>query len=89
MVHRKRGINKRDLELIRWLCSPDKVICQAFGITETALQSRVHRLMERLEVGNRTSLVIEAMRRDLVTLDEFMVRKYEQEKERDRDGDYT
>lgn len=65
-----------DLELIKQLCLPNKVISQSLGISPAAVSMQVARISVKLGVENRTAVVVRALELNLITIDQLMYRNY-------------
>lgn len=65
------GLTDSDLELIKQLCLPYKIICQNLEITEGALNMRVKRLLQRFGVENKRALIVKIIQIGLVSVNDF------------------
>jgi len=65
-----------DLELIKHLCLPEKIICEKFGISRAAISMQLTRISVKLGVENRTAVVVKALGLGLVTVDQLVYRDY-------------
>jgi len=65
------GLSDADLELIKQLCLPYKIICQNLEITEGALNMRVKRLLQRFGVENKRALIVKIIQIGLVSVNDF------------------
>lgn len=69
-------LNTGELELLKLLCLPDKIICQRTGVNPITLRSRVERLRIKLGVENRISLVVKSLKLGLITTSELQFREW-------------
>jgi len=65
------GLTDSDLELIKQLCLPYKIICQNLEINEGALNMRVKRLLQRFGVENKRALIVKVIQTGLVSVNDF------------------
>ena len=63
-----------DLELVKLLCLPDKVIALEIGISYSAVSMRITRIATKLGVENRTAIVVRALELGLVSIDQLVYR---------------
>lgn len=70
------GITDKDLELIKQLCLPYKIICQNMELNQGTVRLRVKRLISKMGVESRTALVVKAIKLGLVSIDELPMREY-------------
>ena len=73
------GLIATDLELIKQLCLPDKIIVQNLGSSRAAISMRITRIGVKLGVENRTALLVKALMLGLVNLDQLVYRSYDGE----------
>jgi len=64
-------ITDADLDLIRKICLPYKLIGHSNGL---GLEMKVSRLLRKFGVDNRAALVVKALKLGLVTLDQLQYR---------------
>ena len=69
-----------DLDFIRQLCLPYKIIGQNMKLDNPAIRMRVSRLAVKLGVETRTALVVKAVKLGLVHIDELAFREFDSEK---------
>ena len=69
-------ITKEDVELIKRLCLPNKVIGLFFGEDVDTIGMRVMRLAAKLKVENRRAVIVKALKLGLVTVDELDYREF-------------
>ena len=73
----KQRLTIGDLELIKQLCLPDKVISYNIGLSSVNVRKRISRLAFRFGVENRTALLVRALKLGLVGVDELVFREYD------------
>ena len=71
------GVSEADLELVRQLCLPYKVICQNFSLSEGALNMRVKRLLGKFGVENQRSLIVRVIQLGLLPAESFAYREFD------------
>lgn len=69
-------INDTERETLVHLCLPTKVICPELGVTQTAWETRVWRLLARFGVENKRALIIKALQLKMVSITDFTYRDY-------------
>ena len=72
----KDPVSKEDLELIKQLGLPSKIIAQRLGVPGAVIRMRVTRLAGKLGVENRTAIVIKAIGLGLVAPDQLLYREF-------------
>lgn len=65
-----------DLELIKLLCLPDKIIGERLGISRAAVSMQLTRISAKLKVENRTAVVVKALGLDLVSIKQLDFRSF-------------
>ena len=70
------GVTDSDLELIKHLCLPDKVVSQVLATSHVAVRRRISRVGIKLGVENRTAMIVKALKLDLITIDQLVYRDY-------------
>jgi DNA-binding NarL/FixJ family response regulator len=70
-------LTEKDLELIRQLCLPYKVISQNTGTHIITIRLRAIRIARKLGVENKASIIVKALRLGLITLDELVCREFD------------
>lgn len=78
-VQYKKLLSDSELELIKLLCLPSKVISERLGIPSDSIRMSVSRIGIKLGVENRTSIVVRALELRLITLQQLVYRYYETE----------
>jgi two-component system NarL family response regulator len=63
-------IRPTDLSLVKMLGLSNKEIAKRLGTSPKTINKRASRLLERLEVSNRTGAVVVAMKHGLIKLDD-------------------
>jgi len=79
VAQHENGISDSDLELIRLIGLPNKIIIQRVGMigfSEKAISMRLTRIAVKLGVENRTAIVIKALSLGIVTIDQLRYRKF-------------
>lgn len=69
-------MSESNLELIKLLCLPDKIICQHLQISSAAVGMRIARISAKLGVENRTAIVVKVLELGLVNIDQLVRRDY-------------
>ncbi len=70
------GLTDFDLELIKSLCLPDKVIGGMLGVSPKAVSMRITRIAVKLGVENRTAIVVKMLELGLITTGQLLYRSY-------------
>ena len=69
-----------DLDFIKMLCLPYKIIGQSTGLDNPAIRMRVSRLAVKLGVETRTAIVVKAIKLGIVQIDEMAFREFDGQK---------
>lgn len=68
-------LTKKERELLPLLCLPYKDICKKLYISEGTLKSHITNLLFKFpEQKNKQSIVIEAVKQGIITLDEVVTK---------------
>lgn len=70
-------LEKEELELLRQLCLPYKVIAKKMKLSKAAIGMRVFRLTQKLGVENREAVMVKAIQMGLVTPEQLVYRKFD------------
>jgi len=65
-----------DLELVKQLCLPDKIIAENLGVSHLVIRQRITRICIKFGVENRRAVIVRALELDLISLDQFVYRDY-------------
>lgn len=60
-------------EIIKRLSKSDKEIAEELGFTVSSIKSRVHRIINKLEVYTRTEALIVALIDDIIKIEEVQI----------------
>lgn len=71
------GLTKKQLELIKLICLPYKEIGNKLGLSQRAISMRITRIIAKLGVNNRATVVVKALRVGLITLDQLVYEDYD------------
>lgn len=69
-------LSDSELELVKQLCLPHKIVCQNLGINEGALNMRVKRLAQRFGVENKRALIVKIIQLGMVPVNDFDYRVF-------------
>ena len=70
------GLTDSDVELIKQLGLPNKIIGEKFGDSPAAISMQVTRISVKLGVENRTAIVIKSLGLGLITIDQLVFREF-------------
>ena len=76
MVYIDGTLTSAELEFIKQLALPNKVISLNLGISEAAISMKQSRIAAKLGVENRSAIIIKTLRLGLVTIDQLIYRSY-------------
>lgn len=76
VAQHENRISDAELEIIKQLGLPNKIISQNIGIAETYIAVKVTRIAAKLGVENRTAIVIKALKLGLITIDQLVFREF-------------
>lgn len=68
--------SEADLELIKLLCLPNKIISLSLGVSPKAISMHITRLGVKFEVENRRAIIVKALEFGLVTVDQLVYRRF-------------
>ncbi len=71
------GITATEIEMIKQLCLPYKIIAGNMEMSQTALSSRIWRICAKLGVENQRALIIKALGLGMVNVTDFTYREYD------------
>uniref|UniRef100_A0A6H1Z7Q7 Uncharacterized protein n=1 Tax=viral metagenome TaxID=1070528 RepID=A0A6H1Z7Q7_9ZZZZ len=74
MVASNGRLTVDDIELIKQLCLPSKIVSQNLSVG--GIRMRTFRLAGKLGVENRASIIVKALKLGLVSLDELTYREF-------------
>lgn len=77
IVKSVRNISDTDMELIKLLGLPDKVISVAMDLNHGAVRMKITRLAIKLGVENRTAIVIRSLSLGLITPAQLVFRNFD------------
>lgn len=69
-------LTSSDLELIKQLGLPNKIMASSLGISDAAISMKITRVAVKLGVENRTAMVIKALSLGLITVDQLVFREF-------------
>lgn len=65
-------VTNREKEILRLLCFKDAEIAERLFIEKCTVKTHIHRLIDKFLVNSRKSLLIEALKQKVITLDEII-----------------
>lgn len=72
-------MTESELELVKLLCLPHKLICEKLGISYGALKTRVKRVMDKYGVENQRALIVKVLVMDWLHITDFEYREFADE----------
>jgi len=69
-------MTESELALIKKIGLPQKITCQELGISDVALRCRLHRLIIKYGVENKTALAIKAIKSGTLRAEDFEIRDW-------------
>lgn len=76
MLNLECKLTDSDLELVKLLCLPNKIISQHLKMDRFAIGMQVKRIGNKLKVENRTTIVVRALELGLISIDQLVHRSY-------------
>ena len=70
------GLTVTELVLVKHLCLPNKILCERFKLTPSALKMRINRIAVKLGVENRTAIIVKSLKLGIVEIDQLVYRKF-------------
>lgn len=70
-----KELTPKELALIKQLCLPNKIIAQNLNIEVPTVKMRVARLATKFGAETRAAIMVKALKRGLVTIDELAYRE--------------
>lgn len=67
-------LTKRELEILPFVCFSKKEIAKHFGISICTINVHLNNLLNKFSVNNRSKLLIEALRQEIINLDDIVLR---------------
>lgn len=67
-------LTKRELEILPFVCFSKKEIAKHFGISICTINVHLNNLLNKFSVDNRSKLLIEALRQEIINLDDIVLR---------------
>ncbi len=77
-VMSKARLSEKDMELIKLLCLPNKIISHNMGVSPEGIGMHIGRLIGKFGVENRTGVIVKALQLGLVGLGELQYRQEQQ-----------
>ena len=71
------AVTDEELELLKYLCLPCKIISQRMRVGEGTIRVKISRLCAKFGVENRQSLMAKALRAGWVSLEQLKLRKFD------------
>ncbi len=67
-------LTKRELEILPFICFSKKEIAQHFKISICTVNVHLNNLLNKFSVDNRSKLLVEVLRKDVIKLENIVVR---------------
>lgn len=67
-------LTKRELEILPFICFSKKEIAQHFKISTCTVNVHLNNLLNKFSVDNRSKLLVEVLRKDVIKLENIVVR---------------
>lgn len=67
-------LTKRELEILPFICFSKKEIAQHFKISICTVNMHLNNLLNKFSVDNRSKLLVEVLRKDVIKLENIVVR---------------
>lgn len=66
-------ISEREKDVLRLLCLKNKDIAARLSIEICTVKTHINRLIDKLLVSNRITLLIEALKQNVISIDEIVM----------------
>lgn len=67
-------LTKKELEILPFICFSKKEIAQHFKISICTVNVHLNNLLNKFSVDNRSKLLVEVLRKDVIKLENIVVR---------------